>query len=99
MKHGNDDSFGDCPPGLRAAHDRSSNHRAEVLASVECGCFCCCQTFGPTEITEWTDDDADGQGQTAICPRCGVDSVIGRKSRIDISQDFLIQMSEYWFWL
>jgi hypothetical protein len=97
MNFGNDDAFADCPPDLLAAHDRSSNHRAEVMGSISCGCFCCCQTFAPTEITEWTDDDKDGQGQTAICPRCGVDSVIGSKSGIDISQDFLSRMSDYWF--
>ena len=31
--------------------------------------------FKPADILEWTDDD-----QTALCPNCGIDSVIGDKS-------------------
>jgi len=33
--------------------------------------------FGPAEIVEWTDANENGVGQTAICPHCGIDSVIG----------------------
>ena len=97
MTKSNDDQFADCPPELLAAHDLSSNHRAEVLASVRCGCFCCCANFRPDEILAWTDEDKDGQEQTAICPRCGIDAVIGDKSGVDVSYDFLVRMNEYWF--
>lgn len=92
-----DDSFADCPPELLAAHDRSSNHRAEVLDSEQCGCFYCLQLFAPSEIGEWTDEDESGMGQTAICPRCGIDSVVGSKSGVDLSPEFLNRMCEYWF--
>jgi hypothetical protein len=55
------------PIHLRAAHSRSSNHRLELLASARCACFACCRHFAPGAIVEWTDFDATGQGQTAIC--------------------------------
>jgi hypothetical protein len=97
MRKSNDERFADCPPELLAAHDHSSSHRAEVLASVRCGCFYCCANFRPDEILEWTDEDKDRQGQTAICPRCGIDAVIGDKSGVDVSHDFLVRMNEYWF--
>jgi hypothetical protein len=49
--------------------------------------------FPPTEIKEWCDD-----GNTAICPRCGIDSVIGDASGFPItSPDFLARMNHYWF--
>lgn len=86
-------------PTLKAAHDRSSRHRAEVLTSVICGCFYCRSTFEPGDIGEWVDavDDGDGLGQTALCPHCGVDSVLGSQSGYPITPEFLATMHQYWF--
>jgi len=50
-------------------------------------------TFAPTEIEDWTDDD-----ETAICPRCGIDSVIGSESNFPITSDFLKKMRGHWFY-
>ncbi len=85
------------PIHLRAAHSRSSNHRLELLASTRCACFACCRHFAPGAIVEWTDFDATGQGQTAICPLCGIDSVLGDASGIVLSQAFLEEMGRHWF--
>lgn len=52
--------------------------------------------FAPTEIFDWVDEYA-GVGQSAQCPRCGIDSVIGSGSGYTISLDFLAQMKAYWF--
>jgi hypothetical protein len=51
---------------------RSVRHRAAILASDLCGCYYCQQTFPPAAIEEWVDD-----GKTALCPKCGIDAVIG----------------------
>jgi len=80
------------PPDVRDAHEHSSKHRAEVLASEICGCFYCEKTFGAQEISDWIDDE-----QTALCPKCGIDSVIGSASGFPINKEFLHQMCEYWF--
>jgi len=80
------------PPNVSAAHDHSSRHRAEILASEVCACFYCRENFDPSEIVEWTDDD-----QTAICPRCGIDSVIGSEGGFPLTKEFLDEMHEYWF--
>src|SRR5688572_5370679 len=72
----------------QAAHAHSSNHRAEILDSSVCGCFYCLATFPPVEIQDWVDEDSGGQGQTALCPRCGIDSVIGGRSGFPISEAF-----------
>ncbi len=84
------------PEDVRLAHKRSIHHRSEVLASDRCGCFYCCAILVPSEITEWT-DDLNGIGQTALCPRCGIDSVIGDKSGFEISAEFLARMKTFWF--
>lgn len=49
----------------------SFRNRDRVMAGRVCGCFHCLATFPADEIREWVDND-----QTALCPRCGVDSVL-----------------------
>jgi hypothetical protein len=92
------------PNDLERAHDHCSGHRAELVASTICGCFYCLATFPPSEITEWT-DWPDGTpenrelelGETAICPRCGIDSVIGGASGFPMTAEFLSLMQSRWF--
>ena len=75
------------------AHRFSSNHRKKILKDSICGCFYCLSIFSPSEITEWVKDISG----TAICPYCGIDSVIGESSGYPIAEGFLKQMHEYWF--
>jgi hypothetical protein len=79
-------------PDYIRAHKSCSRHRSEIERSERCGCFYCLQSFLPGEIEEWTDDDT-----TAMCPRCGIDSVIGSASGFSLSQEFLRRMHHYWF--
>jgi hypothetical protein len=79
------------------AHKHCSNHRAEVLSSALCGCFYCLQIFLPTEILDWIDNLNHLEGTTALCPKCGIDSVLGDKSGYPITGEFLQQMEQYWF--
>jgi hypothetical protein len=74
------------------AHKHSSNHRKIVLDSEKCGCFYCLSIFTPDAIKEWSDE-----GQTALCPHCGIDSIIGSGSGFIISVTFLREMHERWF--
>jgi hypothetical protein len=83
-------------PDDERAHRHSSRHRVEVLSSERCGCYYCCAVFLPTEITEWT-DEWEGVGNTALCPRCGIDSVIGSTSGYPVTPEFLATMKARWF--
>jgi hypothetical protein len=85
------------PEDVRDAHSHCSNHRIEVEASEMCGCFYCCSMFNPKEIKEWVDENAQGVGQTAMCPRCGIDSVIGSSAGFPIQPEFLATMKSFWF--
>jgi hypothetical protein len=79
---------------LDAAHRHSSNHRAELERSDVCGCFCCRATFTAADIEEWLEDE----GGTALCPRCGVDSVVGSASGYPVGdRSFLDSMHDRWF--
>jgi hypothetical protein len=81
------------------AHRHSIRHREEVEQSEECGCFYCMRSFAPGEILDWVDDSIKpGQiEETALCPYCGIDSVLGSKSGYPMTQEFLEEMNDHWF--
>ena len=84
-------------PDYISAHEHSSNHREELMQSDLCGCFYCLKVFSPTEIIEWVDEDENGIGSCALCPKCGIDSVIGSASGYPITESFLRKMYQHWF--
>jgi hypothetical protein len=50
-------------------------------------------TFPPSDIREWIDG-----GETAICPNCGIDAVLGSKSGCPVGDGkFLRSMHDFWF--
>ena len=76
---------------LVQAHEHSMRNRPFLTGQTRCGCFHCQQTYAADEIADWTDD-----GQTAICPRCGVDAVLS--SHTDpLTADFLARVHARWF--
>jgi hypothetical protein len=76
------------------AHDSCSNHSAIIKSSKLCGCFYCLRTFNPRrkKIREWIDG-----GETALCPFCSIDAVIGSDSGFPLTEEFLQAMHMYWF--
>ena len=83
---------------LQEAHKHSAAHRDEITKSDKCGCFYCKKVFPSTEIREWIDEDVSSVGQTALCPQCGVDSVIGDKSGLPLTPHFFSEMHRFWFY-
>jgi hypothetical protein len=75
-----------------SAHEWSSYHRETLRDSEVCGCFYCLAVFSPSEIEDWTDHE-----DTALCPKCGIDSVIGSVSGYPIEGEFLKKMHDHWF--
>jgi len=75
-----------------SAHAFSSNHRDQLASSEVCRCFYCLESYSATEIAEWTDD-----ATTALCPKCGVDAVVGSASGVPLDTAFFQQMHEHWF--
>jgi hypothetical protein len=77
---------------LKDAHKQCSYHRDAVMSSDRCGCFYCLEVYPPTEVREWTD-----AGQTALCPKCGIDSVLASASGYPLEGAFMQEMYEHWF--
>lgn len=86
-----------CRPGdCIRAHENSIHHRQEIEASEACGCFYCLQTFSASQIRDWIDEVGE-IGQTALCPKCGIDAVIGSASGYSITEELLAGMKGVWF--
>ena len=77
---------------LEDARKHASKHREEVEGSGRCGCFFCFRTFPPSLIKSWIDSD-----QTALCPSCGVDAVLGSNSSHRLDEMFLRKMHQQYF--
>ena len=82
---------------LDAAHRHSFHNREALLASEICGCFHCEKIFAPEKIAEWCDTDENGICLTALCPYCGIDSLMGSQSGFPITEEFLSRMRKRWF--
>ncbi len=76
------------------AHKYCANHKEKLLKDQKCGCFYCLKIFNPKEIKDWVEDRYD---KTALCPYCGIDSVIGEYTGFPITYEFLEKMNKYWF--
>lgn len=84
------------PPATAAryveAKLRASRHRTQLEASTRCACFFCFRTFSVTDITSWIEAN-----QTALCPRCGLDAVLGNGAGHTIDDRFLRGMHAHYF--
>ena len=77
-----------------AVHQYCTGNHPMLSKDKLCGCFYCLEIYSPKEIIHWIEETS---GLTALCPRCGTDSVIGESSGYPITEDFLKDMNEYWF--
>ena len=73
------------------ARTHASKHRVELEASDQCGCYFCFRIFKTATIKLWIDAD-----QTALCPHCGIDSVVG-SAYVKIGDQFLRKMHTHHF--
>lgn len=89
---------------LLAAYRYVKNNWSAIQGSTACGCCRCLQIFPPDEIIAWTGLDFDNMDdpdainkQTALCPRCGSEAVLGDGAGLPIDPGFLTRMNEAWF--
>ena len=71
--------------------------RKRLSSGKLCGCYYCLKIFSPREIVEWCDEREEGFGETAICPYCEIDSVIGEGEEYTINTEFLKKIRLYAF--
>ena len=77
---------------LVALHQAARAHRVQLTASKLCGCFRCLAVFGHAEIRKWTQHK-----NSALCPRCDAEAVIGDASWPGLTRQTLEIMHQRWF--
>jgi hypothetical protein len=83
-------------PELKAIYSHSIRNEESILKSNLCGCFHCISTLAATDI-KLSEMMVEKDGfRTAICPICGIDSVLGDAS-VEITAELLEAMNEYYF--
>ena len=79
------------------AHDDSNGDRQEIEQSDLAGCASCSTIFITSkEEIAYLEDGGPSDEWTALCPYCGVDSVIGSASGIPITEEFIAAATDYW---
>lgn len=77
---------------IQKMHRLCTNNRELIGSHTRCGCFYCRRIYPGREIKIWIDE-----GKTALCPHCGIDSVIVDSEWGEINDETLKEMYEFWF--
>lgn len=77
---------------LEKLHTYSTHNKSAVIVSQKCYCFYCLSHIDPKEIETYIDD-----GKTALCPKCGIDSILPNSAAGTVDEDTLKEMQKYWF--
>ncbi len=77
---------------LSALHKQSLRNRKYHATSHQCGCFFCLSIFEASRVRQFWDDET-----TAVCPLCGIDSVI-YDSQVERLTPQLLQALKRYAW-
>lgn len=82
------------PEYLDILRKASLYNRRVVESGARCGCFHCKEMFEGAQVSDWFD-----KGLTAVCPKCGIDSVISEASPGvgQLTPEALTAMYDRWF--
>ncbi|MDO5396435.1 MAG: hypothetical protein Q4G33_00760 [bacterium] len=74
------------------ANEFSMKNKKQLEKSETCGCFGCVRVFKPSEVVEFLAGE-----DTAVCPYCGTDSVLGDYSGFPVTEEFMQKMNDEMF--
>lgn len=69
---------------------RSFKAREALEKAEQCGCYYCIEVYEPKLIECWVD-------KTAVCPKCGIDSVVPYDVSLDESLEKFKQKLDKWY--
>ena len=73
---------------------KTQGNQMDVLSSEKCGCVFCRAVYDAREVADWTNNL---EGLTALCPRCGMATVLPDVLGIPLDYDSLKAMNLYAF--
>ena len=71
-------------------------YQCPFVVEGHCGCFSCKSIYSASEVKEWCDNDGRGD-KTALCPKCGIDSVLGDATFVELTPELLELMNMLFF--
>ncbi|MCH5180839.1 MAG: hypothetical protein J1F32_06475 [Erysipelotrichales bacterium] len=77
---------------LEKLHAYSSNNKELIDRSNKCYCFHCKSELDSKDVHDYIDE-----GKTALCPKCGIDSIIPDSIDEEINEIIIVEMNNYWF--
>ena len=86
---------------IAEARAHSTGNRKEIEASKWGECFSCCGGFRAKEVTRWKDEWTSPERQnrvprwSAVCPECGMPTVIGDASGLLGSQHYTVVLKSF----
>lgn len=81
----------DCPSTMfpiEKASNKAIYNALKINPNMVCSCYYCLSKYRGSEVNEYVDD-----GKTALCPVCGIDSVLPK----EIDGDELQKIHDYYF--
>lgn len=77
---------------LKEHHYRCNGNREDLKIHERAGCFCCLKIFPASEVIHFV-----GDGYTAHCPKCDIDSVIVDDGVNEFSPELLSALQYEYF--
>lgn len=77
---------------LKDLHLRTYLNASDFQSGKECCCIYCQRFFPTDKVVEFVDDD-----DTALCPYCGIDSVIALGADVEVSKELLAELNKRYF--
>ena len=77
---------------MERLHAYASHNKKMIGKSNKCYCFYCKSVFENGEVETYLAEE-----ETALCPKCGIDSVIPDSIDEKIDEAIISEMHDYWF--
>jgi len=77
---------------IEKAIDFATSNRVALQQSDKAGCYYCKKIYNASLVTNYLESE-----ETALCPKCGIDSVIPSKSPIELTPRNLADLNKHWF--
>ena len=75
-------------------HSHTIRNRQEIDQSEYCHCISCIKSYPSPIVMDYI---KEGTVETALCPYCGIDAVIGDACGLEINQEILTALNKRWF--
>lgn len=84
---------------LTEMHKNCTNNRASIKKGAKAGCFFCLEIFPKEDVREYTSQGRKAVNESALCPRCGIDSVLSQSLFASVPElkKALREMQIHWF--